>query len=221
MRRAADHDVHPTKTIEYVNQPFKTTLGAAEADVPALVQPHLNVEATVESLLVLAQGLQERSEVPDLHKLGHLLYLADKMHLERFGRVISGDRFHALKYGPTPSATYGALKILAHRDPGFHPPEAFLSAMAGAFEHAGGFRYRPLRPADTDEISGSAVECLKAVLEQSRAWDFSDLTEATHDDAYATVWQRLANGAIPVEVIAESLDRGEMLLDHLRDPFPE
>lgn len=207
--------------LEYSHQPFRTAHNSKEADVPAVVQPKLDTSATVEALLYIAEGLAARAEAPDLHRLGHLLYLADKMHLERYGRVISGDRFHALRYGPTPSNTYGALKILAHRDPGLEPPATFLSMMAKAFEHVGAYRYRHLRTADLDELSLSARECLSAVLSTSRGWDFSDLTEATHDEAYATVWQRSANGAMPIEVIAEHLEGGQTLVEHLRDPFPE
>lgn len=189
--------------------------------MPGIVQPKLDAPVAVEALLAIASRLQEQGKAPDLHTLGHLLYLADKKHLERYGRMISGERFHALRYGPTPSGTYASLKILADRDPGVDPPEAFLDAMAGAFEHVAGSTYRALREPQYDYLSGAARECIDEVLAASRDWNFSDLTEATHDEAYGSVWNRRANGAIPIEAIAATFDDGDVLVEHLRDPHPE
>lgn len=189
--------------------------------MPGIVQPRLDTQVAVEALLVIASKLGEQGKAPDLHSLGHLLYLADKTHLERYGRMISGERFHALRYGPTPSGTYASLKILADRDPGVAPPEAFLLAMAGAFEHVDGYTYRALREPQLDYLSRSARECIDEVLTASRNWNFSDLTEATHDEAYGSVWNRRENGAIPIELIASTFTDCDALVQHLLDPHPE
>lgn len=38
-----------------------------------------------------------------------LLFLADKAHLLRYGRTITGDRYHALEQGPIPTKGLDAL----------------------------------------------------------------------------------------------------------------
>lgn len=43
-------------------------------------------------------------------KLMKLLYLADKWHLNQYGRLISGDRYFAAPYGPIPSVTLAVLE---------------------------------------------------------------------------------------------------------------
>ena len=48
------------------------------------------------------------------HRIGALLFLADKQHLLEFGRPITGDRYYALKHGPEPE--HGATQIMAQLD---------------------------------------------------------------------------------------------------------
>ncbi len=50
-------------------------------------------------------------ELPGLDKLkiSKLLYFADKIHLQKYGRPITGDDYGAWPYGPVPTASYGIL----------------------------------------------------------------------------------------------------------------
>jgi uncharacterized phage-associated protein len=52
--------------------------------------------------------------IPDLtkYKLCKLLFLADKNHLVRFGRTITGDKYCALPHGPIPSHTLNLLTAM-------------------------------------------------------------------------------------------------------------
>ena len=61
--------------------------------------------AIIESLHYLLKLLNNADKL----KLVKLLYFADKYHLLKYGRQISGDSYFALPYGPIPS---GALDIL-------------------------------------------------------------------------------------------------------------
>jgi len=191
-----------------------------EVDVPTAAQPRLNPTATVEALLFIAQRLESESRQPDLHNLGHLLYLADRMHLEEYGRTFSGERFHAMEHGPTPSLTYDALKVLADRDPHYPPAMEFLNALGDAFAHTGGPEYRSVRPPRLEHLSASARECLEAVLAMASGWDFSRLRHETHDEAYLLAKARRLNSAMPIEEIARTLRDGESLVEYLRDPVP-
>ena len=57
-------------------------------------------------ILYVASKLQETT----FHRIVKLLYFADKLHLERYGRFITGDRYIAMEYGPVPSNVYDMLK---------------------------------------------------------------------------------------------------------------
>lgn len=188
--------------------------------MPGVAQPRLNHQATVEALLFIAHRLDAVKRPPDLYNLGHLLYLADRMHLEEYGRLISGERYHALEYGPTPTHTYDALKVLAGREPFNDPPHEFLQAIGEAFASVGGPRFKPLRAADLRYLSPSAVACLEATLERGAEWGFDALKVETHRDvAYVTTRERRPNAAMPIEEIARTLRDGDALVDYLRSPF--
>ncbi len=187
--------------------------------MPGVAQPRLNHRATVEALLFIAQGLDAAKNPADLHNLGHLLYLAERMHLEEYGKPISGERFHALKYGPTPTHTYDALKVLAGREPFNDPPQDFLQAIGEVFAHVDGPRFKPLRAADLRRLSPSAVSCLEEVLARGAEWGFDALTKQSHDSAYLAIRARRPNAAMPVEEIAKTLRDGDALVDYLRSPF--
>jgi len=38
----------------------------------------------------------------NMYKVLKVMYFADKLHLKRYGRVIFGDRYIAMKHGPVP-----------------------------------------------------------------------------------------------------------------------
>lgn len=63
-------------------------------------------DRTVGAIVYLAA-----KKVPELTKwkICQLLYLADRMHLARYGRPITGDVYYALPWGPLPSYTLDAL----------------------------------------------------------------------------------------------------------------
>jgi len=42
----------------------------------------------------------------DIHSVFKALYFAEKYHFGQFGRVIAGDRFVSMEYGPVPSVIY-------------------------------------------------------------------------------------------------------------------
>lgn len=63
----------------------------------------------------LGQALAFFSQsIGDLTKLkaAKLLYFADKLHLVRYGRPITGDRYYCLDHGPVPSASLNAINDL-------------------------------------------------------------------------------------------------------------
>lgn len=67
-------------------------------------------EATATVIQTLFYLLQKLGQADKL-KLVKLVYLADKYHLLHHGRLITGDRYFAMKNGPVGSATLNVLNL--------------------------------------------------------------------------------------------------------------
>jgi len=78
--------------------------------------------------------LAARLPRPGLHNIAKVFYFADKRHLREYGRLICGDSYVAMKYGPAPSAIYGMLKAVRGdaRDQ-WTPRREVVSRAKGAF----------------------------------------------------------------------------------------
>jgi uncharacterized phage-associated protein len=105
----------------------------------------------------------------DKHKLSKLLYFADKIHLERYGRTITGDEYIKMEYGPVPSTVYDVIK----------GNRCDLIPI-----HTKGTRLLPDRDADIEELSESDIICIRESIEQYGDKDFGELTDVSHDETW-------------------------------------
>jgi len=64
-----------------------------------------------EKALVATAYLANRSG-ETMYTILKMVYVADCIHLERYGRPITGDRFIAMKEGACPSKIYDSMKVL-------------------------------------------------------------------------------------------------------------
>lgn len=175
-----------------------------------IVQPSLDLDprAVREVIVYLAKRLQD----PGFHQIAKLLYFADKLHLQRYGRLILGDRYVAMKYGPVPSFVYDMLKAARNAN------SAGTRELQPAFTvHSDGRTVLPLREADLDWISDSERECLDEAIRLYGQLSFQALTNLSHDKA----WEETEiNRYISLERIAATIPDSRFLLNHLLDPNP-
>jgi uncharacterized phage-associated protein len=70
------------------------------------VEFQFDFDRTLAAILYLAS-----KDLPELtkSKICKLLFLSDKLHLVKYGRVITGDRYCAIPHGPIPSRTLNLL----------------------------------------------------------------------------------------------------------------
>jgi uncharacterized phage-associated protein len=118
---------------------------------------------------------------PTKHSISKMFYLADKLHLQEYGRLICGDRYIAMEYGPVPSAIYDMMKVSegqARIDPDI---DDFILA---AFSVTNGRCVVPKRTAETAFLSESEIECIQATLLKYGDKTFGELTDITHDEAW-------------------------------------
>lgn len=156
-----------------------------------------------------------------MYSIMKMMYLADKMHLERYGRFIAGDHYVAMSQGPVPSCTYNMIKhvrgdLSGHLD---------YATAREYFAYEGDHKIVVHREPDYDELSGSDVECLDeiaAIFQKVGQWAVRDMS---HDAAWNGAWswgRRFFRRAVamPVERIASQFEDGAAVLQHLRNSTP-
>ena len=149
------------------------------------------VRRITEAILFLV-GEAERRGVPvTQYDIVKSLFLADKCHLNKYGRPITYDNYVAMKHGPVPSTAYDLLKenrwTMRRLDlpnlPWSRREAPELGRTCCAYE-------RPERAVDEDVLSPSDVEELSTALTVVKALGFKEVRKLTHeDDAYVDAWE--------------------------------
>ena len=125
----------------------------------------INQAKATEALLFVCNKL----EVPDKHKISKILYYADKTHLEKYGRLITGDRYVKMDYGPVPSWIYDLIKK--------NDTEPEIVEVKG-------YSLKPLRRENIDEMSESDIECLQEAIKGYADKSFQELVNESHDETW-------------------------------------
>ena len=148
------------------------------------------IDKIVELLLYLAH----KRPNADKYQAVKFLYLADKEHLNRYGRPLTYEVYYAMDYGPVASVTLdllngklGALKPLKID----HLP--FKTEIVRGPKYTTTYIREPLREVDTTRFSKSDLRVFDEVLAQYGDYDFDQLYNATHDHlAYKKAWESKA-----------------------------
>jgi uncharacterized phage-associated protein len=167
----------------------------------------------------------------DKGKACKLLYLADKLHLVRYGRPITGDRYWALEHGPVPSAVLNLINDVEKKQLSGQGVQALAEALEldRTFENP---RFRARQKPNMDLLSKSDVDVLDRVADSFGSKTFAELRALTHETvAYQRAWtgKPADKGSAPMafeDFFDEDADaiagaREEMLEnDALRKSFP-
>lgn len=136
-----------------------------------------NREKALEAILFIAAQLK----TPTMHSIAKMLYMSDKLHLQDYGRLICGDRYIAMEYGPVPSSVYDMMKVSAGKcriDPDID--EVILEAI----EVAHGRNIIIKREPDMALLAESEIECIRKTVTEYGHLSFGELTDLTHDAAW-------------------------------------
>ncbi|WP_312924963.1 Panacea domain-containing protein [Atlantibacter hermannii] len=167
-------------------------------------------EKALEAILYVAS----KAPNPDLYHVGKILYFADRAHLERYGRLITGDEYKAMKDGPVAENTYDIIKIAQGKGrfiPNGIEVEDIKSALR-VYEKPGKYRVEPLRAFNENVFSDSDLMCIDYAIEKIGSLSFGQIRDLSHDE----VWQSAnENEEIPLEVIASSCKDGDKLVSYL------
>jgi uncharacterized phage-associated protein len=170
-------------------------------------------DATLTTVLYLVGELGQ----PSRQTVFNLLYLADKKHLEDYGRFISTDTYYALTQGPVPGHVYNVLNSLEKQGEYLSLDKEFKQAFAASLHTIEGHRLEVAITPDLENLSESDIKCLNLVLETYSKLSSQELEQLCQDAAWkATV----RNQEISLEAIVRTLPNSEDLIEYLRDPFP-
>lgn len=118
------------------------------------------------------------------YKMCKLVFLADKYHLVRFGRPITGDRICAMEYGAVPSTTLDLLNAIINPNQTKGDPLR-VEVLAKHFIVDRSF-YNPhfktrLEPAYEEILSQSDLDALQATIAAHGEKTFEELKSFTHE----------------------------------------
>ncbi len=167
------------------------------------------VEKAVAAVAYLASQTGE-----SMYPVLKMLYLADRCHLERYGRFIVGDHYVAMEKGPVPSVTYDMLKFVRGDRSFFDGGEvAKLAFGLDRQTHRFSLHGAP----SFDALSESDIECLEEVVALCKEKGAKYIRDASHDDAWKATTR---NSDMAMEAIAAQFDDGPSLVQHLINRHP-
>lgn len=110
-----------------------------------------------------------------------LIFFADRYHLRKYGRPVTGDEYLAMPYGPVASSVKDIAEMSSFLDPK-------VSSYAKQYvSPINKFTFRSMAPVDTDQLSESDIEALNFAWNNFGAIGKYELAELTH--AYPE-WKR-------------------------------
>lgn len=149
-----------------------------------------NVARIIEAILVIVVESKKRRRNVTQYDIVKTLFLADRAHLNNYGRPITYDNYVAMVHGPVPSLAYDFLKEDAYamrkygivRFPWVRRSAPEFGARCNSFE-------QPERPVDEDVLSPSDIEEIQAALTIVSSLGFKQIRRLTHEDqSYVDAW---------------------------------
>lgn len=157
--------------------------------IPEHVEMKPHVDRIVAALYFVMAEAQRRGRNVSQYDLLKTLFLADRAHLNDWGRPVTYDNYCAMEHGPVPSLAYDLLKgnVKAMRDhhlddlpwrsvPHIKSTKHFFPAEGALSPH--------------DFLSESDIEVLENSLGVVQSLGFSQIRRLTHEDpAYVDAWR--------------------------------
>lgn len=137
---------------------------------------HISYDKAIEAIVWLA----EKRPGIDIYHIAKILFYADKLHLNKYGRPIIGDTYIKMPYGPAPSAV---LDLIKKNDYTLTPHQ--IGKISEAITVEKEERYpsiSPLRSPDLSYFSNTDIACLQESFDENIDLPFDDLVKSTHTE---------------------------------------
>ncbi|MBE1427077.1 putative phage-associated protein [Desulfomicrobium macestii] len=171
-----------------------------------------NPRKLLEALVLIAENCPDSY----YHFILKTLFYADKFHLQKYRRPVTGDVYVKMSYGPVPSLAYDMLKQNENL-----PAQVLDEVQAALDVHKFG-RYPAVsakRLPNLNLFSGTDIECLKEALSSCSPMGFEALTNLTHRER---AWEEAEmNQEMNFELfIDEDLPNREELIEYIKETSP-
>jgi uncharacterized phage-associated protein len=169
----------------------------------------LDAEKALEVVLYVSRRTH------NLFNIVKTLYFADKFHLSKYGRLITGDYYIAMDDGPVPSGAYDLIKLARGDEYSYESKiiEAHPEEVLRATRNGNETTVIPLRDPNIDVLSESDIECLEKSIRLFGNMNTSKLWDIVHrEEVYKKTEQ---NKTMPLREIILSLPNGEDVLEYL------
>ena len=157
--------------------------------------------------------------------VGKILYFADKAHFLDYGRLITFDRYVAMKDGPVPSAVRNMMAAAAGADARMsssvravadNNARELLKRVRVERDMSDGGELQHVFPFSTgferSALSQTDLECIRASIEENGDKNFGYLWDKSHEEeAWQEAWQERADGRVAdmnILLWAEPEERG-------------
>lgn len=155
---------------------------------------------TIEAIIYIARKYYN----PEIYAICKLLYLVDKISLEKYGRFLFNESYCAMKEGAVPSDAYSLLKMARNTN---------IDGIK-----VDGYDVVTSREADINLLSESDIECLDQIVDAYNTLPGWALRDAAHDQAWEKNWKKRDNKKsipIPIADIAGELEDSDNLIDYI------
>lgn len=174
--------------------------------------PTLKVDKrkVVEAILYVLENFTGFSQ----YDIVKTIFLADKAHLQRYGRPITFDNYFAMENGPVPSFAYDVLKPDFNFRREFGEERPFISVPDAKKSNVNKF-VGARRKSNIEFLSETDKELLGEAASTIQLLDFDQIWRLTHGDpAYKEAWERRGNSA-RAQMNLELLGVDKKLIDDL------
>jgi uncharacterized phage-associated protein len=158
----------------------------------------INTQKAITALLWIVQ----RGEA-NIYNAMKIIFAADKRHLNKYGRPVTGDKYVAMQFGTVPSWIYDATKLAK---PGL-----------GFVKNGNSLALEPGKGCDIALLSDSDIEALEHGFGEYAGKDFASVKQKNHGEK---AWQKAIErnpGAEASEIFFEDMIEEEWLADELRE----
>ena len=169
----------------------------------------LKFRPKTEKIVELLLHLAHVRPGADKYQAVKFFYLADREHLNRYGRPISFENYYAMSYGPVASTVLDLLNgnLGPAKSAGIN--ELPFETLAGKAKNGRDTTFigKPRRPVNMDLFSKSDIKVFDEVVARYRDASFDDLFNATHEHfAWLNAWNTRKYG-----------ERAEMFYEEMID----
>lgn len=157
-----------------------------ETGIGEVIEFRVDKEKTINVLLFLIKEANGRGVRPSQYDLVKTIFLADRAHLNSYGRPITFDKYFAMSHGPVPSFAYDCLK------PSFIWSAHNRSDAPWRSEKVGNKHRFSMGDSEADarKLSASDRKYLSDALTTVLSLGFKQVRRLTHDDpAYIAAWR--------------------------------